>query len=154
MNIDNTTSEKFISHLGEKLYFLTRNNYSGIEPSDENKEFLSIISHNIKNPFGALLGYTELILDDYNELSSSEKILYLSEIRKSAKYSFRYLERFFEWIYYKTGKVEIKLENLNVREIITASLKKIMAEYTNNFEINFNIPESLKIRAINYISIF
>ncbi|MCB0746351.1 MAG: hypothetical protein KDC90_02710, partial [Ignavibacteriae bacterium] len=73
----------------------------GIAASKENKEFFSIISHNIKNPFATLLGFSDLLLEDYDELNDEERKFYLDEILKSANFTNKYLERFFEWIYYK-----------------------------------------------------
>ena len=96
---------------------------SGIQVTKANQTFLSNVSHNIKNPFGALLGYSELILEDYSKLSDSERLLYLSEISKTANRTYTHLERFLEWIYYKTEKYKTNFIEENLYELILRSLK-------------------------------
>ena len=51
----------------------------GIRPTDENKAFLSNVLHNVKNPLGVLLGYSELLLDDDFDVPEEERIEYLNE---------------------------------------------------------------------------
>lgn len=123
-----------------------KNNYLGISASKENKEFLSIISHNIKNPFATLLGFSDLLFEDYNELSDEDRKFYLEEIIKSANFTNKYLERFFEWIYYKTGKVNIILEEVNLIDTIEQSIKMINQKL--NFQnISFIKDSALKVKA-------
>lgn len=118
---------------------------SGILDTEENKAFLSIISHNIKNPFGALLGYSDLLQEDFSDLCEAEKILYVSEMKKTAEYTYKYFDRFFEWMYYKTGKYTLNNSQLNVREVITNSVKKVLKETNFLGEIKFNIDAELEI---------
>ncbi len=130
----NYTSNK----VSEKL-----SSYKGILPTEENKIFLSHTSHNIKNPFGALLGYSNLLLEDYSELSDSEKLLYLSEIDSTARFTFKYLERFLEWIYLKTGKVVLDIKKNNLSEIISHSINTVLSSVDNVSNINICIDEKL-----------
>ena len=101
----------------------------GIAASKENKEFFSIISHNIKNPFATLLGFSDLLIEDYDELNDEERKYYLDEILKSANFTNKYLERFFEWIYYKTGKAKIHLEEINLADLINNSISLINKKF-------------------------
>ncbi len=103
-----------------------KSNQEGILTTEKNKGFLTIISHNIKNSFEAMLGYSDLILKDYNELCDAEKILYLSELKKTANHTYNYLVRFFEWIYYKTDKITTNFQLLNLQEIIAKSIEKLL----------------------------
>lgn len=117
----------------------------GIAASKENKEFFSIISHNIKNPFATLLGFSDLLLEDYDELNDEERKFYLDEILKSANFTNKYLERFFEWIYYKTGKAKIVLEEINLADLINNSILLINKKVAAN-NIIFNQNSTLLIK--------
>ena len=143
MSISNR--EKSISHLNKKksVEFDDVNNQLGILATDENKAFLSTISHNIKNPFGALLGYSHLITEDFTELSEADKILYLNEIKSTANLTYRYLERFLEWIYYRTGNVSLEIKDNNLLEIITTSLKDVLSSTNYSTDLQLNISKEL-----------
>lgn len=117
----------------------------GILPTEENKAFLSIISHNIKNPFGALLGFSEMILEDYEELNDTEKKLYISEINKTSKLAHKYLDRFFEWTYYKTGKIKLNFDHYNLREVISLSVEKTLLSSNYTGEVKLNIDKNIKV---------
>lgn len=123
------------------------NTSTGIAATEENKAFLSIISHNLKNPFGALLGYSDLLLEDYSELSESERLNYISDVKKTANLTYRYLERFFEWTYYKTNKIKIDFEYINLRKVIAEATKSALIQNDYLGEINFNISADIKIFA-------
>ncbi|MBK8944190.1 MAG: HAMP domain-containing histidine kinase [Ignavibacteriae bacterium] len=119
---------------------------SGIPASKENNEFFSIISHNIKNPFTTLLGFSDLLFEDYEQLDDEERKFYLNEIIKSAHFTNKYLERFFEWIYYKTGKVKIEIVDLNLNEQIKSSIQLISRKFQNN-NIKFNYNSQIFVKA-------
>jgi K+-sensing histidine kinase KdpD len=119
--------------------------YDGILPTEENKVFLSNISHNIKNPFGALLGYSNLFIEDYSELNDAERILYANEINSTAELTFRYLERFLEWIYYKTGKVQLDIKENNLREIVTTSINDVLSKTNFLCDISIKIDSSISV---------
>ncbi len=121
---------------------------SGYETESENKKFFSIVSHNIKNPFSTLLGFTELLFEDFDQLDDTEKKFYLNEIKKSANYTYRYIEKFFEWIYYKTGKIKLEFQAINVNRTIN----KIVETFTSNSKIIIenNIDKNLTVYADLY----
>ncbi|MBK7105362.1 MAG: HAMP domain-containing histidine kinase [Ignavibacteriae bacterium] len=119
---------------------------AGIPASKENNEFFSIISHNIKNPFTTLLGFSDLLFEDYEQLDDEERKFYLNEILKSAHFTNKYLERFFEWIYYKTGKVKINIENLDLKEQINNSIKLITQKLNTRNPI-FNCEQQIYVKA-------
>lgn len=140
-------SSSLFNHLPISL-----DNSKGIEATEDNKAFLSIISHNLKNPFGALLGYSELLLEDYSELSELERISYLSDLKRTANLTYRYLDRFFEWTYYKTNKIKLEFDYLNLRKLVADATKLALSDYDYLGEINFNIPADFEIFA-DYASV-
>lgn len=139
------------SSVNESAKVLRNDNYSkterGIELNPENKAFLSIFSHNVKNPFGALLGYSDLLLEDFNEIPDIEKQQYLEQIKCSANLTYKYIERFFEWMYYKLDKVRTEFEYLNIREIVSIAVEKLLMKGDFLGEVLFEIESDTLIYA-------
>ncbi len=121
-------------------------NSFSIDASKENHAFFSVISHNIKNPFSTLLGFSDLLIEDFDELDNEEKKFYLSEIKKSADFTYQYIEKFFEWIYYKTGKIKLEFLSINVNETVEKIINKIEI-INDNHPINVKIDKSLTVYA-------
>ncbi len=63
----------------------------------EKDRFFSIIAHDLRSPFNAFLGFTELMTDDSFELTMDEMKSYAQDIRKSALLLFGLLENLLEW---------------------------------------------------------
>jgi K+-sensing histidine kinase KdpD len=119
----------------------------GINANNENHAFFSVISHNIKNPFSTLLGFTDLLFEDFDELDNEERKFYLNEIKKSANFTYQYIEKFFEWIYYKTGKIKLEFQPIRVKETIEKIIKRFESDNNYKFSIETIVDKNLTVYA-------
>jgi signal transduction histidine kinase len=79
---------------------------------------MSIISHDLKSPFNGILGLASLLLQDYDELSESERKEFIENIEVSAQSAFKLLENLLEWSRIQTGKIHFTFEELNLGRLI------------------------------------
>ncbi len=122
------------------------NNIAGFN-NIENQQFISLVSHNLKNPFATLLGFLDLLDEDFYELSDKEKKYYITEIKKAAKLSYKYNERFFEWLYFKSSKINLNFQNLNLSKIITETVDSLPGNLKEKCKINLNVDRKIFIFA-------
>lgn len=113
-------------------------------------KFFSIISHDMKNPFTTLLGFTEMLTDDYDEFDDEERKSFIEEMRNVSKYSFKLLENLLKWAKLQMGKLDFKPQELSLaataNEVIMnlseeAKLKGV--ELINSIEKDININADL-----------
>ena len=72
--------------LGKKFIL----NNKVIETKEHNSNFLlSIIAHNLINPFNIILGYTNLLKDKYEQINNKERIKYINKIDSYAMANYR-----------------------------------------------------------------
>lgn len=71
-------------------------------------KFFSIIAHDLKNPFNALLGFSEFLLENYREMATSEIEEQLVLLRDTSKHTFSLLEDLLTWSKAQRGKIECK----------------------------------------------
>lgn len=81
-------------------------------------KFFSIIAHDLKNPFITILGFTDLLLTDYSELSDEEKKFYIEEMKKSAELSHNLLQNLLQWSRAQTGRIEFNPQKLELLQIV------------------------------------
>jgi len=81
-------------------------------------QLMSIISHDLKSPFNGILGLASLLLQDYDELSESERKEFIENIEVSAQSAFKLLENLLEWSRIQTGKIHFTFEELNLGRLI------------------------------------
>lgn len=69
-------------------------------------KFFSIIAHDLRSPLGALIGYSNIVVDDFTEMEDDEKIELIKYIQKISTNMNGLLESLLEWSQYETGRME------------------------------------------------
>lgn len=99
--------------------------------------FFSIISHDLRSPFTALLGYAELLDEEYDDLTDEERRQYIHSLRETAQSTFELLESLLTWARAQTGKIEFNPEELDLFDI-AVEIVGLFAGNASNKEIKLN----------------
>ena len=93
-------------------------------------KFFSILAHDLRNPFITILGFSDLLLSDYHELTDDERLFYVSEMKKSAEISHSLLQNLLQWSRSQTGRIEFHPAHINLRKIVDTNIEliKVLAE--------------------------
>jgi PAS domain S-box-containing protein len=130
------TGQKVIE---EKLIKLAEEQKELISAKDK---FFSIIAHDLRNPFTALYGFTQVLHDDASKLTIEEILSYTEHIKKSAENFFKLLENLLQWGRLQTGKMSVKAERINLFE-----------KADNSIALMLNISTKKEITVKNSIGI-
>ena len=119
-------------------------------------KFFSIISHDLKSPFNGLLGITEILDTEYDELSLVEIKEMIQIIRHLSLNVFDLLEGLLQWAQTQTGRMEYNFQETNLFEKSSKVVGLLSANALNkNIVIKNNISENISVfadsRAINTI---
>ncbi len=89
-----------------------------LEEENANKDkFFSIISHDLKAPFGALLGIAQLLDESYDELEEIERKEMIRISRNSATNIYELLDGLLEWSRAKSGRMSFTPTIVNINDI-------------------------------------
>lgn len=91
-------------------------------------KFFSIIAHDLKNPFTALFGLTELLIDDWDGIPEEMKLNWLKELRKSTKVTFNLLQNLLEWTRSQTGNIVVKVSEFDASELINQTIELLKGQ--------------------------
>lgn len=80
-------------------------------------KFFSIVAHDLKSPFTALLGYSEVMANEYKEMSIEELGEFACNMNDVAKKTYSLLENLLEWSRIQTGRMKYNPENLVLYQI-------------------------------------
>lgn len=69
-------------------------------------KFFSIIAHDLRSPFGAILGLSDMLVTDFDEFDLDSIHESVIQIDKASKQAFSLLENLLEWARSQTGKME------------------------------------------------
>ncbi len=107
-------------------------------------KFFSIIAHDLKNPIAGFLGLTEVMAQDLNSFSDSEKQEFIELIHKSSKQLHSLLENLLQWSRAQTGRLSFKPRKLNLKDIIADNYNLTRASAgMKNITITFDVPDDL-----------
>ncbi len=141
------------------LYLLTLSlikmskNMEQIKQLNRDKDrFISILGHDLRNPFNSLLGFLEILKKDYHLLGKEKIELYLNQTSTVAKNTYGLLENLMEWSNTQSGKIQFKPEICNFKEICNEVHHQLRpAAEAKNIMINSCSDENIKIFADTYM---
>lgn len=110
--------------------------------------FFSIIAHDLKNPFNAVLGYSDIILEDYDDLSDEDLKTYLKNIKATSKQAFRLLEELLTWARIQSSRIDFNPVKFNLYEA-ALNAKELMSSNaaTKGISIELLLPKKLDVIA-------
>ena len=120
--------------------------------NSEKDKFFSIIAHDLRSPFNALLGFTQLLVEESDTMNLPEIQEIAASMRNSASNLFSLLENLLEWSRIRRGITAFEPEHLMLKSIIDESLQPIVESATKKgIEIHLEVPEFIEIYADEYM---
>jgi PAS domain S-box-containing protein len=114
----------------------------------EKDKFFSIIAHDLRSPFSAFLGYTQMMEEELETFTLEELQNIASTMRKSANMLFNLLENLLEWSRMQRGLNSFKPELFLLREQIEAGIELVRdATEKKKIRIREDIPADLHVFA-------
>jgi signal transduction histidine kinase len=93
-------------------------------------KFLSILSHDLKNPLGVLLQVSVQLKERFHELNDDQKLQIINLISRSSEQTHNLLGDLLEWSAARNGNALLKPERLDLSELVGSNfeLLKLTAE--------------------------
>lgn len=84
----------------------------------EKDKFFTIIAHDLRSPFNGFLGLTEMLANNFKNITIEDLQALSKQMYSSAGNLYRLLTNLLEWAKMQRGLTEYKPENINLTEII------------------------------------
>jgi PAS domain S-box-containing protein len=119
-------------------------------------KLLSIIAHDLKNPFNSILGFSELLSENISNYEIDKSKKFANQINSATKSTLYLLENLLTWAKNQSGQIVFKPENSNLQSLIneiielfysSASIKNIRFEIAQSERIDF-FADANMIKAI------
>jgi len=91
-------------------------------------KILSIIGHDLRNPFNVISGFSDILLADYRNLPQEEIEMYLQFISESSHNGNSLLENLLQWSRTQTGCIRFKPVNLNLLSVVTGIVEYLKGD--------------------------
>jgi signal transduction histidine kinase/streptogramin lyase len=91
-------------------------------------KFFSIIAHDLRNPFHAITGLTDLLLMDLAEPGQEKMKKSLENIRGSSQQAYELLENLLLWAGSQTGKLSFNRRTVNLKILVEECVSLVSAQ--------------------------
>ncbi len=91
-------------------------------------KFFGIIAHDLKNPFNAIIGFTSLLLLEYENLSEAERRSYIENINLASSTTYRLLENLLEWSRTQTGKIKFAPGTFDLNSVVNEVMSLLQSQ--------------------------
>ncbi len=95
------------------------------ELNQSKDKLFSIISHDLRSPFNALLGISEYTTQFFDDLSKEEIKESMGNLHSSAKKVYSLMQNLLEWTQIQNGSLEISKSKIDLSEISKSILGTI-----------------------------
>lgn len=123
------------------------------EINAQKDKLFSIIAHDLRSPFIAIMGYSEMLSRDYYSFPDADRQKFISSINESVKNTFSLLDNLLNWSRSQRDKLDLNFQNYNLFELVNKVTGTLKARAEQKEIIIKNIiPKEINLR-IDYDTI-
>ena len=103
-------------------------------------QFLANMSHELRTPMNAVIGYTEILMEDADVLEPEDFVADLKKIHAAAKHLLELINNVLDLSKIESGKMELSLSHFNVETLVegvATTMQPLFESKTNQFSILF-----------------
>ncbi|MBE9468269.1 MAG: PAS domain-containing sensor histidine kinase [Bacteroidetes bacterium] len=112
-------------------------NQSVLKKSNVTKDnFFSIIAHDLKNPFNVLLGFSNMLNDNYDEINPEKQKEIIKSILQTSENTYALLENLLLWAITQKGDIRFNPKKNNLH-LLVCEIIELFEELINRKRIKF-----------------
>jgi len=113
-----------------------------------NAKFLSIIAHDLRSPFGAIIGVLELLKDSYDDYNKNEVEKYIRLATNSANGTLSLLDNLLAWTSAQNKAAYFNPVKINLHDLIVDEVENLSVSAAHKLiTLNHFIPSDLYLAA-------
>ncbi len=118
-----------------------------IDSNRAKDSFLSIIAHDLKNPFNAIVGISEILLNEWDTLSEDIKLELIDDIHKTSDETHKLLVNLLEWSKLQKEKLELNIHEVKIHNLVDTTLKVNESNASvKGIKIQNKIDDNIKVK--------
>jgi PAS domain S-box-containing protein len=104
--------------------------------------FLAIMSHELRSPMNAIIGFSQLLLRYPHHSLASKQQNMVERILNSGKHLLKLIDEILDFSKLEAGGMELKLQELNLAELVTATsaeMRSLVEQKNLTMQVNLNL---------------
>lgn len=114
----------------------------------EKNRYIGMVAHDLRNPIGIAVSFSELLINEYDEIPKEAQIDYLGNINESCSYSLNLINDFLDVSKIEAEIFDLKLTELNYISLVERGIaqNKILAKNKSQEIVLLSEKEEILIR--------
>lgn len=138
-------AQKIINDYLEKLKASEESLKKSVESKDQ---LISIIGHDLRNPFVLLINIADILIDDYDTMTNEEKFKLLKDVQRTAIATHQILDNILSWTRSQSHSFSMIKEPVNLHKIVNDTIMSIIPlaeakEISIENRVSKQMPEAL-----------
>lgn len=110
--------------------------------------FISLIAHDLRNPFNSLIGFSSLLLENYDTYSDDKRLEYIRHLNNASLQGFQLLDNLLEWSRITTGSIKPSPLVFNIETVIQNTVQLLKPTLSKkDIIIHISIQPDLQVNA-------
>jgi ligand-binding sensor domain-containing protein/signal transduction histidine kinase len=131
---------KTVDEKTKQLQIMNQNLREAIQTKDK---FMSIIAHDLINPFNTILGFSDLLITNFEGMDDGKKLKTLKTINQSSNDLYELLGNLLQWSRSERGLMKFSPEKIEIKGMITKMLSVMsLLANTKHIIIKTEYPEN------------
>jgi signal transduction histidine kinase/ligand-binding sensor domain-containing protein len=132
--------KKLETMIAEKTSELQMKNQELQQLNATKDKFFSIIAHDIRSPFHAILGLSDIVIQNFKEWSDEQLLKHIEHIHQSANKLNQLLENLLQWSRSQQGRISFNPERIVLAEVLDETIKLLSENAkAKQIELNYHI---------------
>jgi signal transduction histidine kinase len=111
-------------------------------------KFFSIIAHDLKNPFNAIMGFSNLLFEAYDNFDEKQRKTFIKNICEASEGTYKLLQNLLEWSRTQTGNIDFNPVNVYLNPLIKENISIVKSAVDNKkMKISSSIPPRTRVFA-------
>jgi len=113
-----------------------------IRASQAKSDFLASMSHELRTPLNAIIGYSEILLEESDDLVRPELRPDLEKIRGAGKHLLGLINDILDLSKIEAGKMDLYIESIGIAELLAdlgATVQPLMNKNDNAFAVRYDV---------------
>jgi signal transduction histidine kinase len=111
-------------------------------------KFFAIIGHDLRGPFQTLLGLSQLMLDEFDEMDDHERRQSLKHLRSSSENLHRLVENLLEWSTLQKGNMKLLIEPVDINALAESTVRLFgPSASVKGIHLEAIVPDSMVVDA-------
>lgn len=104
-------------------------------------KLFSVIAHDLKNPFNVIIGFSELMLNNYHLYTDEKRMRITKQVNQASRVAYQLLENLLEWSRAQKGSITFNPIAIPVGEILSTALLQVK-DFARNKGIRIQVDHS------------